>query len=97
MQAEPGNATCESNRRYVLLQSGRPDQALAHCKDAVRLEPSLSDAHFSLGNVLAALGRKAEARAEFALAVAGNAAHTGAARRFSRGTKNKRNDRARNA
>jgi tetratricopeptide (TPR) repeat protein len=62
----------------VLGRLGRPEEAVAHCRASLRLKPDDPDAHYNLGNALAAQGRKAEARDEFSKVLAANPSHAGA-------------------
>jgi tetratricopeptide (TPR) repeat protein len=46
-----------------LLESRRPEEALVHCEEALRLRPGYPEALNNLGNVLRQLGRLEEAKA----------------------------------
>jgi len=64
IRLEPANADAQNNLCWVLLQERRED-ALSHCDEALRLKPDLLEAHLNRGRALAALGKNAEAEAEF--------------------------------
>ena len=59
--AAPSFAKPAEDLGYLLLQSGRPADALPFLERATRLDPSLERAWFSMGKALAALGRGKEA------------------------------------
>jgi tetratricopeptide (TPR) repeat protein len=69
LRLAPGDAAVESNLCFAQLHTGQLNAAVLHCSEAIHLEPDFADAHFNLGSVLAAQGRSADARAEFAAAV----------------------------
>jgi len=69
LRLAPGDAVVESNLCFALLHTGQLDQAALHCNEALRLQPDFADGHFNLGSVRAAQQRRADARAEFALAI----------------------------
>jgi len=50
----------------LLLEQYQRQEALAHCREAVRLRPNFPEAQNNLGNVLRELGRLAEAKACYA-------------------------------
>jgi Flp pilus assembly protein TadD len=56
------------NLGNALFRLGRTDEAIAQYREALRLFPGYSGAHFNLGQALSSLGRFAEADAEFAAA-----------------------------
>jgi protein O-mannosyl-transferase len=49
----------------ALLDQGRPEDAIPHLMEAVRIQPGFAGAHGALGDALSRSGRKAEARAEY--------------------------------
>jgi tetratricopeptide (TPR) repeat protein len=53
----------------TLVQLGRPEEALAHGREAVRLGPGRAAGHYALGQVYSGLGRLDEARLELREAV----------------------------
>jgi tetratricopeptide (TPR) repeat protein len=53
----PGDADNESNLCFVFTHLGRPDEAIAHCNTALRINPGLANAQFNLSNALAAKKR----------------------------------------
>jgi tetratricopeptide (TPR) repeat protein len=57
------------NLGEVLAAEGRPDEALIHDREALRLRPAYPEAHNNLGNLLSASGRTDEAIGEFEEAV----------------------------
>jgi tetratricopeptide (TPR) repeat protein len=50
---------------YVLLDQGRPIEALAYAQRNVEIEPDLAESHYDLGSVLARLGRYQEAIGQY--------------------------------
>jgi tetratricopeptide (TPR) repeat protein len=62
----PGNAFARNNYGNVMLWAGRPEEALAHYEEAIRLEPKYAtDFYYNAGNALAQLGRLPEAIARY--------------------------------
>ncbi len=61
----PNNQYWQNDDCFALQKSGRVDEAIAHCRAALRLDPRLLEAHFNLGGALASAGRADEATAEF--------------------------------
>ena len=61
----PDYPEIQCNLCYALLQLKRPNEALAHCTKALQLKPGFIDARYNLGMAFAAMGKNAEARAEF--------------------------------
>ena len=57
------------NLGVVLRRSGRPVEAIAHYREALRLKPGYPEAYNNLGNALALMGRWDEAQAQFAQAL----------------------------
>jgi tetratricopeptide (TPR) repeat protein len=60
-----GDDPTDANSQYMLGEiawlRAKPDQALEHYKEAVRLGPDFVDARIALGKVLTSLGRPEEA------------------------------------
>jgi tetratricopeptide (TPR) repeat protein len=65
LQTVPDYPEIQCNLCYALLQLKRPGEALLHCTKALQLIPGFTDAHYNLGMVFAAMGKNAEAAAEF--------------------------------
>jgi tetratricopeptide (TPR) repeat protein len=59
------NAVAHINLGTALEAEGKLEDALAHYREALRLEPRRAQAHNNLGNALDALGRSAEAIAHY--------------------------------
>ena len=51
----------------ILADGRRYARAIAEFKEAIRLDPSRSDAHYRLSRVYRELGKQAEANAELAI------------------------------
>jgi putative PEP-CTERM system TPR-repeat lipoprotein len=60
----PGSTAAIDTLGWALFKSGQPDKALPFLRDARLRQPSNPEVGFHLATVLAALGRKTEARAE---------------------------------
>lgn len=60
----PGNAATIDTLGWALFKSGQPDKALPFLRDARLRQPSNPEVGFHLAAVLAAMGKKAEARVE---------------------------------
>jgi tetratricopeptide (TPR) repeat protein len=58
-----------SNFGYVLMQSGRLEEALAHLRQGLEIQPNDAGAHNNLGGVLVRMGRVEEAKTEFEAAL----------------------------
>jgi len=58
-------APARSNLGQLLLAHGQVGAGVAHCHEAVKLEPDRAVLHHNLGTVLRALGRLSEARAAY--------------------------------
>ncbi len=65
----PDNSRARINLAEVLINEGRPAEALEHATEAVRLRPNHAEAQTNLGIVNAQLGRPAEALAACGKAV----------------------------
>jgi tetratricopeptide (TPR) repeat protein len=70
------------------LQEKRPDEAFVHCTKALELNPGFIDARYNLGTVFVAMGKNAEARAEFLKVLAINPNFTPAKNALDQLTKN---------
>jgi Flp pilus assembly protein TadD len=73
LTVDPNCYVAHVNLGYVLLETGKPGEALPWFERAVRLSPNEPMAHPYLGSALQALGRTAEARAAFRRALELNA------------------------
>jgi spermidine synthase len=62
-------AAAHNNLGLVLRSQDKPDEAIGHYREALRLKPDLAEAHNNLGKVLAVTGRHAEANGHFREAV----------------------------
>src|SRR5262249_8524247 len=60
----PDSAPAHSNLGGALRDQGKPDEAVAECRQAIELDPKLAPAHSNLGCVLHDKGRLDEAIAE---------------------------------
>jgi len=63
------NAFALNNLGVALEEKGRPEEAIARYREALRIAPELIQAQYNLGNLLDKLGRPEEARAELHRAV----------------------------
>jgi tetratricopeptide (TPR) repeat protein len=54
LEGLPPNARGQSDLCFVLEQAGRFDQAIAHCKEALRIKPDLAEAQLNLDAAVAA-------------------------------------------
>lgn len=61
----PDNAIAQINLGLALEQKGQRDAALAHYREAVRIDPSYLQAHNNLAILLDSMGRNDEALAEY--------------------------------
>ena len=57
----PANGRAHNNLGKAVFAAGRPDEALANYREAIRLEPAAPEPHYNLGLAFARLGRPAEA------------------------------------
>jgi protein O-mannosyl-transferase len=64
----PGNPRAQHNLAGSLRDEGRRDEAVRHCREAIRLAPDYADAHIALGAVLDELGQDEEAMKESRIA-----------------------------
>ena len=62
----PGDVDARITRARFLRADRRPTEALQDAEAAAKMDPKSAAAHFVLGNVRAALGQTAEARASYA-------------------------------
>ena len=72
MSAEVENAPrrrlAPTEQALILLGAGnKSDEAAAHFREAIRIDPSKPDAHYRLGTDYVHLGQKEEAQKEFAI------------------------------
>jgi len=63
------NSIIESDLGKVLIQKGRPSEAVPYLQHAVALNPHFALAHYNLGNALLALGHVPEALEQFEIHV----------------------------
>ena len=61
LEITSNNYVTHNNLGHVLIKTGRIDQGIAHCREALRINPNYSDAHGTLGNGLFAQGKLDEA------------------------------------
>ena len=54
LEGLPPNARGQSDLCFVLQQAGRLDEAIAHCKEALRIKPDLAEAQLNLDTAIAA-------------------------------------------
>jgi 4-hydroxybenzoate polyprenyltransferase/predicted negative regulator of RcsB-dependent stress response len=80
---EPGNARFRNNLAVALLALQRYDDALRSLEQAAKLDARLPDAYYNRGRVYEALGRRAEARRQYLLALELDPAFGPAARALS--------------
>ncbi len=65
----PGAWLAHNNLGVALKQEGKPDDAVEHYEQALRLAPYYAEAHSNLGNVLFDLGRTSEAIEQYEVAL----------------------------
>lgn len=53
VQIAPQNASYRNSLARALAASGKPDEAIGQCQEALRLEPKSAEAHIHLANLLA--------------------------------------------
>ena len=63
------NITAQVNLGLALALSGKPQEALPHFAEAVRIDPGLPIARYNYGMTLSVLGRNAEAASQLAEAI----------------------------
>ena len=63
------NSIGHNNLGFVLAAQGKPDEAIAHYREALRIDPRYADAHNNLGIRLAAQGKLDQAIEHFTAAV----------------------------
>ena len=61
MRLNPRYPEAENNIAAALLRQGKPEQAIVHCQNAIRLRSGYAKAHNNFGLALVALGRPGEA------------------------------------
>lgn len=62
---QPANGRAHNNLGKAVFAAGRPEAALAHYAEAIRLQPAVPEPYYNLGLALARLGRPAEAAARY--------------------------------
>jgi tetratricopeptide (TPR) repeat protein len=65
----PNNARAHVNLGDYLYRQGHEAEALAHFREALRINPGYADAHYGLGTVLASQGKRADAVASYEEAI----------------------------
>ena len=65
LRLKPVSAEAHNNLGFVLIASGRFEEAAAHLKEAMRLQNGYVDAGYNLGRALQAMGRLEEAVAQY--------------------------------
>jgi tetratricopeptide (TPR) repeat protein len=78
MRLAPDNPFSHFNLGSALLERGLPEEAFAHFKESLRINPRFSDARVMLGNCLVATGEFESAVAQFRSAMAHDARSLGA-------------------
>jgi tetratricopeptide (TPR) repeat protein len=61
----PQSWMAHNNLGVVLRASGKIDEAIAHCEQALRIKPDLAEAHYNLGNIFLQEGKVSDAEGEF--------------------------------
>lgn len=64
IESTHNNCIAHSNLAEVMLQQGRGDEAIAHCREALRIDSTFADTHTTLGLALLRQGQTDEALAE---------------------------------
>lgn len=72
LRLDPAQAEPQNNMCGVLLQLLRPNEAAAHCTEALKLRPGYTKAQINLARALMLQGRKMEAEQELNLALRDN-------------------------
>jgi len=62
---QPANGRAHNNLGKAVYASGRPEEALPHYVEAIRLQPAVPEPHYNLGLALARLNRPAEAMSRY--------------------------------
>jgi len=70
LEGDPNNALRHDAVGNLLLQGGRPDDAIAQYRRSLELNPSSASTHYNLGYALSVRGRRDEAIAQFREALA---------------------------
>jgi tetratricopeptide (TPR) repeat protein len=65
----PNNPRAHNNLGNALLAEGKPQDAIAHFREALQLEPNFAIAHNNYGNALKSLGQTEDAIAHFTEAI----------------------------
>jgi tetratricopeptide (TPR) repeat protein len=66
LAGNPDSWMAHDNLGVVLVQKGKPEEAVPHYREAIRLNPSYPEAFNNYGNVLAKAGRWSEAEEAYA-------------------------------
>jgi tetratricopeptide (TPR) repeat protein len=82
VEVTPDNWVAHNNLGNALATEGRPEEAIAHFDEALRLQPSYADAQFGLGVALAAQGKFDEAIAQYERALELDPTHVQAHNNF---------------
>jgi Tfp pilus assembly protein PilF len=69
VEQRPRNARAHTNLGIILMNQGREDEAIAHYRTALRVNPAYANAHYNLGRALAARGEADEAYRHYEMAV----------------------------
>jgi Flp pilus assembly protein TadD len=69
VEATRDNYFAEGSLGYVLWKEGRPDEAIPHLQESLRIRPDFAEAHNNLGVVLAGRGELRDAISHFSVAV----------------------------
>ena len=59
------NPKIQNNLGLVLFKKGEVEQAITHYREALRIKPNYSDAHYNLGLALMSMGQRQQAIAQF--------------------------------
>jgi tetratricopeptide (TPR) repeat protein len=62
---KPDDAFAQSDLCFVMAKTESDDEAIAHCREAIRLRPRLGEAYVNLARILADQGNKAAAAGEY--------------------------------
>jgi tetratricopeptide (TPR) repeat protein len=70
LAVDPGNYLAHNYMGSTLVDLDRPEEALVHYRESLRLKPSYADARYNLAVLLPRFGKNAEAEAQYRLALA---------------------------
>ena len=65
LRTNPAAYLAHNNLGVMLVEAGKPEQALAHYHTSLALDPKLAETHFNLGKALSRMGRTDEAIAAY--------------------------------